>query len=568
VSAAVAARTGFAYRRDRVMSGVERASGGERRGLARRAGVVSAAVFSSRILGLVREQVFATFFGAGRELDAFVTAFRIPNLLRDLFAEGALSAAFVSTFTQELTRKGDAAAWRLANLVVNALAVIVGACCIAGIVWAPAITAAIAPGFEAIPGKMALTIGLTRLMFPFLLLVALAAVAMGILNTKSRFGIPAAASTFFNLGSIVGGLGCMWWLAPGYFEALRAAAGGGSAPDPALTERAITGMAIGTLVGGVCQLLVQMPSLVRVGYRYRPILSVRDPGLRQVLRLMAPATIGAAAVQVNVFVNSNFASYLGDGPVSWLNVAFRFMQLPIGLFGVAVGTVALPALSRHAATGDRGALTRTLRQSLELVAMLCVPAAVGLAVFGVPVIRLIYEHGRFTSADTVAAANALTAYAIGLAGYAGIKVLAPAFYALDNARTPMLVSLLSILVNLTLNWTFVRVVGLGHVGLALSTSAVAIGNCLLLYAFLRRRVGPLGDGLGWTLVRIGIAAGIMGVVGWLIDGTLPDLLPANRVWRSGLELLVAVPLCAGVFAASARALGLPVSVPRRSRPAS
>jgi putative peptidoglycan lipid II flippase len=524
---------------------------------------VSAAVFSSRILGLVREQVFATFFGAGRELDAFVTAFRIPNLLRDLFAEGALSAAFVSTFTQELTRNGDAAAWRLANLVVNALGIIVGALCIAGILWAPTITAAIAPGFSDIPGKMALTVHLTRLMFPFLLLVALAAVAMGILNTKNRFGVPAAASTFFNLGSIVGGLGCVWWFAPGYFEALQRAATGGTVPDQALTERAITGMAIGTLVGGVCQLLVQLPSLLRVGYRYRPIVSLRDPGLRQVLRLMAPATIGAAAVQVNVFINSNFASYLGDGPVSWLNVAFRFMQLPIGLFGVAVGTVALPALSRHVATGDRSALTRTLRQSLELIAMLCVPAAVGLMVFGVPVIRLIYEHGRFGPADTLAAAHALTAYALGLAGYAGIKVLAPAFYALDDARTPMLVSLLSIVVNLVLNWTFIRVFGLGHVGLALSTSAVAIGNCLLLYTFLRRRVGPLGHGLAWTLGRIAIAATIMGAIGVFVDATLPAYLPASRVWRSGLELLVAVPLCAGVFAASARALGLPLALPRR-----
>jgi putative peptidoglycan lipid II flippase len=281
---------------------------------------------------------------------------------------------------------------------------------------------------------------------------------------------------------------------------------------------------------------------------------------------MAPATIGAAAVQVNVFVNSNFASYLGDGPVSWLNVAFRFMQLPIGLFGVAVGTVALPALSRHVATGDARALTRTLRQSLELVAMLCIPAAVGLAVFGVPVIRLIYEHGRFGPADTTAAANALTAYAVGLAGYAGIKVLAPAFYALDDARTPMLVSVLSILVNLTLNWAFVRVLGLGHVGLALSTSAVAIGNCGLLYLFLRRRVGPLGGGLAWTLARIALAALVMGAVGAAVDATLPSHLPASRVLRSGLELVVALPLCVAVFVGCARALGLPLPALRRRVP--
>lgn len=543
-------------------SGVERAGGGERRGLARRVGVVSLAVFSSRILGLVREQVFATCFGAGRELDAFVTAFRIPNLFRDLFAEGALSAAFVATFTQEEARHGEGGAWRLANLVVNALALIVGIVCLLGILFAPAITSAIAPGFDAIPGKSALTVRLTRIMFPFLLLVALAAVAMGILNTRNRFGIPAAASTFFNLGAVVGGLGAAWWLAPEYFGALRAAHA--STPvDPALTERAIMGMAFGTLLGGLCQLLVQMPSLRAVGYRYRPLLSFRDPGVRQVLRLMGPATIGAAAVQVNVFINSNFASYLGDGPVSWLNVAFRFMQLPIGLFGVAVGTVALPALSRHVAAGDTSGLTRTLRQSLELIGALCVPAAVGLALYGVPLIGLIYEHGRFHHEDTVAAANALTAYALGLAGYAGIKVLAPAFYALDDARTPMLVSILSILVNLTLNWTLVRGMGLGHVGLALSTSAVALGNCALLYVFLRRRIGPLGGGLGGSLGCIVLAAAIMAAAGAAMDAALAPHLPVTPAARYALALAVETPLCVAVFLLAGRVLGVPVPWLRR-----
>jgi putative peptidoglycan lipid II flippase len=550
----------------RVTSGAERATSAaerveaERRGLARRAGVVSAAVFSSRILGVIREQVFATCFGAGRELDAFVTAFRIPNLFRDLFAEGALSAAFVATFAQEESKRGQQAAWRLANLVVNALALIVAAVCLAGIVWAPAIVGAIAPGFDEIAGKTELTIRMTRVMFPFLLLIALAAVAMGILNTKNRFGIPAAASAFFNLGSILGGLGCAWWLAPDYFAALRGAA---IVPDPTGTERAIMGMALGTLIGGLCQLLVQVPSLHRVGYRYRPIISFSDPGVRQVLRLMGPATIGAAAVQVNVFVNSNFASYLGDGPVSWLNVAFRFMQLPIGLFGVAIGTVALPALARHVAAGDTPALRRTLRESLELVAAFCVPAAVVLAIYGVPVIGLIYQHGRFDQADTIASANALTAYAIGLAGYAGIKVLAPAFYALDDARTPMLVSLASILVNYVLNWSLVRGAGLGHVGLALSTSAVALANCGFLYLFLRRRIGPLGGGLGGALLRIAVASAAMGAFGLGLDAVLAPWLPATAVARYALALAIEGPLCAGLFVLAARLLGVPLPWDRR-----
>src|SRR5262249_21802888 len=244
------------------------AEAGGRAQLARRAGVVSVAVLASRVLGLVREQVFAVSFGASKELDAFITAFRIPNLLRDLFAEGALSAAFVTTFTQELERNGERAAWRLASIVVNVLAVVVGGVCVLGIWFAPAITRAIAPRFADVPGKLELTVHLTRVMFPFLLLVALAAVVMGILNTRNRFGIPAAASAFFNVGSIAGGLGCVAWLAPGYLTSVLASlhGAGAGATDPQLTARAITGMALGTLIGGLFQLLVQVPSLWRVGF--------------------------------------------------------------------------------------------------------------------------------------------------------------------------------------------------------------------------------------------------------------------------------------------------------------
>jgi len=543
------------------------ADAGGRAVLARRASVVSIAVLASRVLGVVREQIFAVFFGAGRELDAFITAFRIPNLLRDLFAEGALSAAFVSTFTQYLERGGEAAAWRLASLVINTLLIVVGTITLIGIWIAPGVVLAIAPGFAAIPGKVGLTVGLTRIMFPFLPLVALAAVAMGILNTRNVFGVPASAAAFFNVGSIVGGLGAAYWLAPDYVRGiLGAVATHHAAPtDPALAARAITGMAIGTLIGGLLQFVVQVPSLGRVGFRYRPVLHPSDPGLRQVMRLMAPATIGAAAVQVNVFINNNFASYLGNGPVSWLNVAFRFMQLPIGLFGVALGTVTLPLVSRHVARGDRAALRRTLAESLELVGLLCLPAAAGLALFAVPVIGLIYEHGRFTPADTTAAAQALAAYTAGLAGYAGIKVLAPAFYALDDARTPMLVSLVSIGVNYVLNWTFVRRLGFGHVGLALSTSAVALGNFALLYVVLRRRVGPLGSRLPVALARIALAAAVMAAVAGGLDFVVAAHLPPAGALRHALRLAVAMPVAAACFWVTCRALGVAVPMPRRRR---
>jgi len=325
--------------------------------------------------------------------------------------------------------------------------------------------------------------------------------------------------------------------------------------------RALTGMAIGTLAGGLLQLLGQVPSLWRVGFRYRPLLALRDPGLRQVARLMAPATIGAAAVQVNVFVNNNFASYLGNGPVSWLNVAFRFMQLPIGLFGVAIGTVTLPLVSRHGARGDTRAFRATVGQALELVALFCLPAAAGLALMGVPVIGLIYEHGRFASRDTAAAAQALAGYALGLAGYAGIKVLAPAFYALDDARTPMRVSVLSMATNYALNWLFVRRLGFGHVGLALATSAVALGNFGLLFVVLRRRIGGFGQAA--AVARIALATAVMVAVAWGVDAGLAGALPAGRTLRHALRLAAVVPVAVAVFWGVCRALGVAVPGLRR-----
>ncbi|HZR80713.1 MAG TPA: murein biosynthesis integral membrane protein MurJ [Candidatus Binatia bacterium] len=527
-----------------------------RGGLTRSAGIVGAAVFVSRILGLVREQVFAAFFGASRELDAFITAFRIPNLFRDLFAEGALSAAFVTCFTQKLEREGDAAAWRLANLVLHALIVVVGGLVLLGMIGSPWLVDLIAPGFRTVPGKSELTVHLTRILFPFLLFVALAAVAMGMLNAKERFGVPASASSFFNLGSVVAGLACAWWLAPDYVGAVwRLGAERAALAAPDAVARAIAGMAIGTLVGGALQLVVQVPSLYRVHYRYRPMLSFSDPDVRQVLALMGPATIGAAAVQVNVLVNNNFASYLGDGAVSWLNVAFRFMQLPIGVFGVAVGVVALPAVSRRAARADSAGFADTVVRALRLVFLLCIPSAVGLAVLAPEVIGLVYEHGRFGAEDTRMAAQALVAYALGLAGYANIKVLVPAFYALGDARTPAAVSCLSIAVNALLNWLTIWKLGYGHTGLALATSTVAVLNLAILYAILRRRIGAL-PGVADGLWRIALASAAVGVVCVGVKWGLAPFVDEARASGRAAVVAVAIPSGVAAFAALASALGV------------
>ncbi len=525
-------------------------------GLARSASVVGLAILVSRLLGLIREQVFAASFGAGRELDAFVTAFRIPNLFRDLFAEGALSAAFVTSFTQTLAREGEARAWRLANLVVHALLVVVGGVVLVGMLFAPWLVSLIAPGFAEIPGKSELTAHLTRLMFPFLLLVALAAVAMGMLNARGRFGVPASASSFFNLGSIVVGIAAAWWLAPAYMEGIWTSGGADAfSAAPGMAERAIVGMAIGTVVGGALQLVVQLPSLYRLGYRYRPMLSFRDPGVRQVLALMGPATIGAAAVQVNVLVNSNFASQLGDGAVSWLNVAFRFMQLPIGLFGVAVGVVALPSVSRSAERADMAGFNATISRALRMVFGLCLPAGVALATLAPEFVGLVYEHGRFTAHDTQMASSALVAYAIGLAGYANIKVLVPAFYALGDARTPALISCLSIVVNVAGNWLVINWLGGGHTGLAAVTSTVALLNFAILFAILRGRIGAF-PGLGGAAARLLAASIAVGASCLAVRAAVGLLLPLDALPGRAAVALVAIPVGATVFATVAAWLGV------------
>ncbi|HWO02008.1 MAG TPA: murein biosynthesis integral membrane protein MurJ, partial [Blastocatellia bacterium] len=342
--------------------------------VARSAGIVSLAVMASRVLGLAREMVFAYFFGASKSFanDAYVIAFRIPNLLRDLFAEGALSSAFVPVFSEYLVKKGEKEAFRLSNLVATGLIVVLGTLVVLGVLFAGPLVAFIAPGFQSDPAKFELTVRLTRIMMPFILLVALAAQAMGVLNARDRFAIPALSSAFFNLGSIVGGLVMAGLLTDPTF----------SHPVRSIVERpteGIVGMAYGVLIGGFLQYAVQWPSLRSAGFRYRPMLSFSDSGVRRIFALMGPAVIGGAAVQVNILINSNFASNIpGTGPVSWLNYAVRLMQFPIGVFGVAIATATLPAISRSAARKDEAEFRRTLASSMRLAFLLTIPSAVGL----------------------------------------------------------------------------------------------------------------------------------------------------------------------------------------------
>lgn len=502
----------------------------------RAAGIVGLAVLCSRVLGLARELILARLFGAGFAMDAFKAAFRIPNLLRDLFAEGALSTAFVTVFSKKTAQGDDQSAWALANKVATLATLVLSSVVIVGVFLAPLLVDTLAGGFS--PEKAALTMLLTQIMFPFILFVSLAALVMGLLNSKDVFGAPAMASSFFNIGSIAGGVGLAWWI------------------DPAFGPRSLIGLAIGTLIGGCAQLVAQFPALFRVGYRFRPDFRWNDEGVRSVLRLMGPAVIAASAVQVNVMINQKFASHIpGDGPVSWLDYAFRLMQLPLGLFGVAIGTVTLPLVARHAGAGDTDGLRSTLAKGLRLGLLLTIPSTLGLVFLAEPIISLIYESGKFDAEATRQTAAALKFYAVGLAAYSGIKVLAPAFYAIDRRTTPMLVSFGAIGTNLLLNWFFTFYLGMGHRGLALSTGCVAICNFAALYLLMRKATGSLETGqLVFGSCKLLMAGAAMSAVCFFgARWMAAEWSLSSRAFHA-LQLGAVIAAAAGVFFLLARML--------------
>jgi putative peptidoglycan lipid II flippase len=503
----------------------------------RSAGMVSVAMGMSRITGLLREIVMARLFGAGFVYDAFLLGFRIPNLTRDLFAEGALSSAFVPIFTQTLAQKGRREAALLSNLVATALIIVVGLFCLFGIIFTPAWVDLLASGFHQVPGKFELAVKLTRIMFAFLLLVALAAQAMGVLNACNRFAVPALASTFFNLGSVAFGL------ILGYVV------------GPHLGMQPITGMAMGVVFGGALQLAWQLPLLRAEGFRFHPAIDWKHPLLRKIFRLMGPAILGNAAVQINVLVITNFASRIpGNGPVSWLGYSFRFMQLPLGLFGVAIASATLPSISRSAGVGDFDEFRRTLSKSLGMVFLLTLPSSVGLIVLGRSMIGAIYQGGKFSAHDTEQTALALSCYALGLAGYSALKVLNPAFYALHDARTPMIVSLLSIAVNYFTASLLFSHTTLGHAGLALSTAAVATFGGIALFVLLRKRVGGIyGRNLIESVWKIAAASAVMGAAVLLSSHGIEGWLGVSRLGRL-VDLGVSIPLGLLIFYVTCRFL--------------
>jgi putative peptidoglycan lipid II flippase len=479
----------------------------------------------SRVFGLIRESVFAYLYGAGRSTDAFVAAFRIPNLLRDLFAETALSAAFVPVLTAE-KQKGRDQQNLLASNIFNILLITVGVIVTVGIIFAPYLVKIIAFGFGNIPDKQALTTSLAVIMFPFLLFVALAAWAMGYLNTEREFFTPSVAPALLNIVSIAIPL-----LSYSYFVSRGS--------DP------IYAMAYGILIGGLMQFLIQVPILFARGFHYKLYINFRDPALRKILVLFVPVALGLAASRINVAVDTFLISFLEERSMTWLNYAFRVMHLPLGLFGVAVGTVALPTISQYVAEKKFAAARATLFDSLHLVFFLTVTTSVIIAILAHPIARLIYERGQFTPFDTRATTQALILYIIGVPFIAGIRNVAAVFYAHHDARTPMYASFIAVTLHIILSLGLMRIIGFRAFPLATTVSSFV--NLAILMHKLPDKIGeyqvsPLVD----YFIRLLIASIVGGFVGILLNRILTSIIGIsflNQVLNLALSGSAAMAVC-------------------------
>ncbi len=461
-------------------------------GLVRAVGVIGAATLTSRLLGFVRDVLVARAFGAGPMTDAFFVAFRIPNLLRRLLAEGALSTAFIPVFTEFLAVRSRTEFNRMLRSVTGALLAALCVVTLLGILLARWIVQVMAPGFAADPEQARLAIRLTRLMFPFLIFVGLAALAMGVLNAHRRFFTGALAPAVLNLGMI----GSVLLLAP-------------------RSEVPILSLAVGVLVGGVGQLLIQIPELRQSGVPLSPSTELSHPAVRRIAALLGPSVFGLAAVQLSVFVNTFLASLLPQGSISFLYYADRVMEFPLGVFGVAVATASLPLMAEQAARRDFGGLNETLSFALRLSCFVAVPASVGLILLRVPITRVLFERGKFGPLDTEATAWALGFYALGLPAFAATRIAAQGFYALGETRIPAKIALGAV----TLNVGFaVALMGpLGHGGLALASSLASMGNLGGLLWLLRRQLGPLGfPRILKSLGGVSVATGLMAAWCWLL----------------------------------------------------
>jgi putative peptidoglycan lipid II flippase len=472
-------------------------SGVNRRSLLKSTGTISIAIVISRILGLARDIVIAGCFGTAVYAQAFVVAFRIPNLLRDLVGEGATNAAFVPVLTDELAKKGKEDFFRLAQVILNLMFVVLLVLTVIGIFSAPLIVRLIAPGFVADKEKFELTVGLTRVLFPFLLLVGLWAYAMGVLNSLGKFAASAFGPCLLNLSIIL----CAMWFGENVF-----------------------GLASGVLAGGLLQLFIQLPSLYSSGWRARLTTEISHPKARRIGTLLVPRAVGACVYQIDVFISTILASLswiVGEGAVPALYYANRIWQLPLAIFGIALAQAALPAMSKHVALNDTAKLKETLSFSLKTLVFILVPASVGLMMLSVPITKVLLQRGAFTAYSTGITANALFFYGIGLVTCAGVKVLVSAFYSMHDTMTPVKTAAAALFINIGLSLTLMFPLKLG--GLALATSVSSISNFAILYILLEKRLGGIDTKtIMDSAVRVAAASVLMAVAIKILLSVFPD----------------------------------------------
>lgn len=460
------------------------------------AGVIGAATLLSRILGYIRDAVIAWYFGAGHSTDAFIAAFRIPNLLRKLFGEGAISNAFVPVLTDYLTKDGKQEALRLARSALFVLSILLVVISLCGIALSPLIVKAVAPGFIDSPGKMPLTITLTRIMFPYIFFLGLVALCMGVLNVFGHFAAPALAPVLLNLAMIC----AVFFICP-------------------YMSRPIVGLAIGVILGGVLQLSLQLPFIIRKGLILRQKGNLFHPGLKKIGRLMPPIIFGGAVYQINILVDGLLGSLLKEGSVSYLYFADRLVQFPLGVFAIAAATAVLPSLSREAASNNLNALKDTFGYAFRLIIFFTIPSMVGLIILREPIVALLFQRGQFNPMATQLTARALLYYAIGLGAFSAVKIVAATFFALKDSRTPMIMAVISVAANIVLGIILMR--PMAHAGLALATSLASILNLGLLVHALRCKLGSLGwRSIFQSACRTLASAGVMGIFVWIVANFL------------------------------------------------
>ncbi len=487
----------------------------EKKNVTKAAGQISVATTGSRVLGFVRDILLAKIFGASGSTDAFFIAYRIPNLFRELFAEGSISAAFVPVFTESLTHEGKDDAKKLASSVLAFLLSVLSAVCLLCILFAPYIVSVIAPGFIKSPEKFDLTVKLTRIMFPFLFFISLASLAKGVLNSLKSFFIPALAPMVLNISII----GAAVFLAPHFTVPL---------------------VAIGLAVpfGGMLQVLIQLPDLKNKGFALRPDFSFSHPGLKKILRLLMPAIVGMGVAQINIFISTIFVSFLAGGAATYLYYAMRFVHLPIGIFGVAMATAVLPSLSEQAARGDNEALRETFSFSLRLLFFITLPAMAGLITLSEPILHVLLQRGEFTSLAVSETAYALIFYSTGLWAFVGARIVASTFYSMQDTKTPVKIAVLSVIVNIV--FSIILMGPMRHGGLAFANAIAAAVNFIVLFIMLKKKLGYVGGRkIVLSFIKTASASIVMGAAGLYLMKAF--------MWEDGANIALKVFILCGVI---------------------